>query len=40
MSQAIFDIAAEKPQKPHVPDDVQPAGMEKHRGKKWDESLS
>src|ERR1700733_4729071 len=34
MAEAIFDVAAKNPEEPHVADNVQPAAMQKHRGKK------
>ena len=29
---AVLDVVAEDPERPHVPDDVSPAAMEKHAG--------
>ena len=34
MAQTVFDIVAEYPQVPHVPDQVEPASMQKHRREK------
>jgi hypothetical protein len=32
--QTIFDVVAEYPQVPHVPDQVEPAAVQKHRREK------
>ena len=34
MADAVLDIVAENPEVPHVPDQVQPAAMQEHRGHK------
>ena len=31
VSAAVFDVVAEDPQVPHVPDDVRPAAVQEHR---------
>src|SRR6185437_17100232 len=39
VAEAVFDVAAKEPEKPHVADDVQPSRMKKHRRKQGNETL-
>ena len=34
MTQPVFDVVAENPEVPHVPDQVEPSAMQEHRSEK------